>query len=446
MEGFVDESLSLDLEIIEGLSWSPLPESPLDEERHLKDENWSITGNGDALRDFIVHSLFKYTNDNDLVYSSENFTTSTNSKSNTNALGDSKPNTHDGPNGNICVSPNCNKFDKSESIYFRKMPSDLNDLIFEISTRTNSPQTTVLYSAENVRATGRVSYDNTLDTDQLKVYGSLIGEDLLSALKSECSDIACFKTMSQDISDFILESSGNNDNKQDVNTTICQGAMKLLNTGSKILPPDIKLNVSADNINCISSSGEEMFHDDFTRVHGTIDYLPFYEGTATPRYDDRTEKFPSCKENGYTDNVTSPDLPRLNGLSINEAERSHGQGSIRNNSVTKNYKPGLKKRGQSKRRFHQREHGAAWNRSVGSNQHDRSRADPYLRAYREHINYRQRLRVAKLNQGYKSLHAALPCNVAKQKLSKLEILAQAVHYIKLLDDILNSSKAVDNKV
>ena len=390
MESLADESVTLDTDIAECLSWPGLPESPLDENHHFQDK---IFNNDDKFTDI-----------------AEYFIAFGNKSSSSHALKENKLKIH---NNTGCVLPplNWDKFD--ELFAFRTMPSQSSDFITGTYTKNMSQETDFFSSLNNF---------NTINT----------GNEA-NAIPSE-------------LYDFLFETSTNNENSHDISA-----GMELFESDRKTLHRDINNNnVCINDMSKVFPGEGQSFLADLAVLHDA-DQSFFCLSDTSPSYEDETGSSTSCEENFLKNDTTFSDQSEFKRLTVNQINGQARLENAREKPGTETETRGSKQsypRLECKQRRQSSDKKLCLtkdirikvepNRLAASKGYYQLGTDPYLRAYREHINHKQRLRVEKLNNGYKSLHAALPTDLAKQKLSKLEILLQAIRYIKWLDNTLQN--------
>ena len=505
MDSFNYEPFSLDLGVMEDLSWNGLPESPLYESDVQCFQE--ISTSEDESEDLNFESLLNSIKETGEGCSSKHFQIITNSIAKTSILGarprtkdydplslsckkfeehgleglrsipsevsdfildistnnrnEGKPKILDGTRKNGCVSSplDQNQLDKAEFHSFRTMPSELSEIL-EMSI-INMTQENNLLCFSNINTSGSrdskvyIAAETVNENDRIMQKGPNREEKNFSLDSTgQESQPSCFEPVSSELFDFILETSNNNRSQQNINkpnssqcyshpperTDSHKRAVECFNTDSKILSSDVNNNnVSKDNSDKTFSYDRQLFLQDFTVLD---DNDQLCKSIINPSYGNENAEITISTTNSLCNQATTnSDHISLNNLPVIEIMGTYEQKNTGKNSESGDKRWDSKEQDQPNKKPLYQMKDLALEAALGQSAESEFyhlRTDPHLRAHRDHINRMQRMRIKKLNDGYKCLHAALPSHLAKQKLSRLEILLQAVKYIRYLDNILLS--------
>ena len=310
-----------------------------------------------------------------------------------------------------------NQSDEIELCDWEAITSELLDINLEFSN-SNTGQSNELFFLQNFKSLGSES-DKTNQLINIRNENNQMTkgrESEVGHLSTNCeeddSDTTFLETTLQCYSDAFLDIDSYHEIMESVNS-------------------DDKDSLSDTPDNCTSTDHmNNIFSEDRQSLLEVLDNSvgPFFcQGISTPSDQDEIGRLRSFTKNFFE--IVSPSE----------------QGNTGVESVTKTDQSDMKERDQANDRPLSRnvldiediEENVA-SLAADLNEHNRLKTNCYRRNHREHVNYLQRKRVKRLNHGYKCLQAALPTHLAKQKLSKLEILLQAIKYIGILENILKS--------
>ena len=303
------------------------------------------------------------------------------------------------------------QFEENDPQAWRAMPSKLSDFALEISTNDATRQNGLFCvpNFTNFRSKGNKANQQVTSTNETKQQSFQSYLDVLMDIDSH------------------------------------PGVTESFNSGSTVLSagtPDNRM--FTDYIDNTFSEDRQSLLEVFTVLDSSIQPF-FHQGMTTSSKQDEIRGLSSFTRNfsaNDTMDQTSFEKLPLNGIRIAPEQEKSGE-----RSATETYRHDSKDPDQSKSISSSQRKDVSLkdlpSRPTNSNGRDQQKTNSYRRTHREHVNYLQRKRVEKLNHGYKCLHASLPPHLAGQKLSKLEILIEAIRYIRLLDNILMSCEDTD---
>ena len=346
---------------------------------------------------------------------------------------------------------NFTEFDIASS---EAMSSGLRDFIYGISDNNTGQQNGWLCSSENPKSIINCTNAFTTGENKLKIQNSsrrrkcflsslnreISKECSISSLRAKSSLILQASTINkwQQSIDIIAPHDYENFSDIGAHTDLHGGQAGLSGTNSTTFAANMAMNKTpVGDLNIMNSDQKQPFlYDSEFLYNAGPSFL--YQNFADLSYEGEISELNISKENISMNAIACSDESTPYNLATIEISRESELESTRAKSLMGYEQYDSRQRDKSNNTASSRPKYIATvpNRSAHSKDYFRLRTDPYLTAYRKRINHKQRLRVKKLNNGYKRLHAALPGNLAKQKLFKLEILQQAIQYIKLLVDIL----------
>ena len=356
-----------------------------------------------------------------------------------------------------------NQSDEIEMSAWRSMPSELSDFILEISANDTNQQNDLFCLPSSWTFGSKTSKTNqpfnaaeeNNSSTQLRMYKK--SHKLLHPKRDE-SDVTCLETIRSELSDVSFEASPDSEAQENVtvlksfqsctdalmDTDSYPGGMELFNTDSKVVLLDTPDNsMFTNDVDSTISEDTESLLEALAALDNSIK-SSLHQGMTTSREQDEIGNLSSFTRDSSAHYTTNVHQMSFNKFPVNEIMIANGQEKSGERSVPIYYRLNSKDSEQSNDILRsQRGVTVEDSLPMDSNERNQQRTNSYRRTHREHVNYLQRKRVEKLNHGYKCLHASLPPHLSGQKLSKLEILVEAIRYIRLLDNILISCENTD---
>ena len=369
---------------------------------------------------------------------------------------------------------NQNQYDEIQLCNWKAMPLKRSDSNPEFPN-SNTTQRNELFSLRNCKTLSCVSNEITFPhqlvdiTEEnnriIKEKASMRGH-LLSNSRDVDLDITCLESMTSKLSDFIREASIINNIQNNISmlrSSLCcsepsidmvsyTGVLESFNTDSKADIPDNSMFI--DDTDILLSEDSQSFLEVFTALDNSIE-SSFCQGIGTSSDRDETERLRSFIKSFFADETITSHQRSLSTVSVKDIVSPSGQEDTRLDSVAERSQLGTEDLSQSSDRLLSQNACITLDMedvdqivpSLTSdvNEDNRLKSDCYRRNHREHINYLQRRRVKRLNHAYECLRNALPSHIAKKRLSKLEILQQAIKYIGRLDNDLKSGETTNGQ-